>query len=271
MSNEQNTPLQPEEEAMLPNAAEIFMEYYMTEVFEEYRTTIREKCIDLDTNVFSSRLINHWEKEGLISDLRPSGKGWRKHSLIERFWLEIIAELRKFGYPLERIKRLRDNLAGEETDSVSSMPHLEVFFVFAAYFKEPCYLLVYPDDDAVLAILDEHKLLRGFYDTASFICINLNWLVQRIFPDRDYSAKFNPEILLTPGEVAVLDLVNKENVESINIKIKNGKVDYVEATETLSPDARLTDVIKEDEYQNVAIKVAGGKTVALKRTIKKKL
>jgi len=55
------------------------------------------------------------------------------------------------------------------------------------------------------------------------------------------------------------------------VKRKEGKIEYLEATETLSADTRLTEIIKEQDYQNIEIKTANGKTVCIKRTIKRKV
>ena len=36
------------------------------------------------SNIAQSRVLNHWEKEGVLNDKRKDGKGWRKYSPMEK-------------------------------------------------------------------------------------------------------------------------------------------------------------------------------------------
>lgn len=250
---------------------EFMVNYLMDEKFESVRESMRVKNQNLDSEHLSYRIINYWENEGLISDLRPTGKGWRKYSLIDRVWIEVIVELRNFGYPLERIKKVKDNLVRAETDDLSSFPFLEVYFVLAFVFKEPCYLLVFPNGEVSLAILSEYKISDELDTIGSHIRINLNQLIQRIYPTMDLKPITRNSLELTPEEMELMLFVRTGNFESITVKRKDGKIEFIEGTETLSADARLTEIIKEQDYQTIEIKTANGKTVGFKRTIKKRL
>ena len=171
----------------------------------------------------------------------------------------------------ESIKKVKENLVRAETDSASSFPFLEVHFVLAFYFKEPCYLLVFPDGEALLAIHSEYDLSDRIGTIGSHIKINFNQLIQRIYPNRDLKPNYKKSIELSPEEMELMLFVRTGNFETITVKRKDGKIDFIEATETLSADARLTEILKEQDYQNIEIKTAEGKTVCVKRTIKKKL
>ena len=272
MSDEQKTSSMPKNTIAGLTSVDLFMANYLygTEL-AHVRESIRVKDKALDSENLSYRIINHWEKEGLISDIRPSGKGWRKYSLIDRVWLEVIVELRKFGYPLERIKQVKENLERSETETSSSMPLLETHFALAFFPKEPCYLLVFPNGEVLLAILSEYNLSDEIGLIESHIKINLNRLIQKIFPNMDLKPKYKSSLELSPEEIELMFFVRMGNYESITVKRRDGKIDYIEATETLSADARLTEIIKEQDYQDIEIKTAEGKTVCVKRTIKKKV
>lgn len=62
-----------------------------------------------DLNV-TRRTISHWESMNLLDFPKQEGKRWRKFSFIEYVWVEIIRELRDFGYPLEMIQVLKQDL-----------------------------------------------------------------------------------------------------------------------------------------------------------------
>lgn len=254
------------------SAVDFFMvDYLMNEKFAHVRDSISTKNMALDSENLSYRIINHWQSEGLISDLRPAGKGWRKFSLIDRVWIEIIAELRKFGYPLERIKQVKARLEDSETETSSSMPFLETHFVLAYFFKEPCHLMVFPEGEVLLAIQYEYDLSEEIGSINSHIKINLNRMLQRMFPNKDLKPKTKNSVELSPEEMELMLFVRTGNFETITVKRKNGKIEYIEATEILSADARLTEIIKEQDYQNIEIKTANGKTVCVKRTVKMKV
>jgi len=55
----------------------------------------------------SSRVLNHWYQEGIITDDRPNNKGWKKFSFSEIVWMQIVIKLRKFGLDLKRIKAVK--------------------------------------------------------------------------------------------------------------------------------------------------------------------
>lgn len=245
--------------------------YLIGEGLAPTREFMRAKTLTVNSEELSYRIINHWHNEGIVSDLRPSGKGWRKYSLIDRLWVEVIIELRKFGYPLERIRRAKEIFEYVDEDGSYSMPYLEAYFVIAFFFKEPCYILFYPDGKVALATFDEYNLSDGLSEVDSFISVNLNRLIQRIYPNKDLAAKFKHKLDLSPEEMQLLLFVRTGNFDTITVKRKDGKIDLIEATETLSADVRLTEIIKEQDYQNIEIKTSEGKTVCIKRTIKKKV
>jgi hypothetical protein len=172
---------------------------------------------------------------------------------------------------LERIKQVKEHLEDSETETSSSMPFLETHFVLAYFFKEPCYLLVFPNGEALVAIQSEYLLSDEIGLIDSHIKINLNRLIQRVFPDKDLKAKFKHKLNLSSEEMELMLFVRTGNFETITVKRKDGKIDLIEATETLSADARLTEILKDQDYQNIEIKTANGKTVCVKRTIKKKV
>jgi len=55
----------------------------------------------------SSRMLNHWEELNLIDNNRENGKGWRKFSILDSVWMEIIVELRNFGFPNDKILNVK--------------------------------------------------------------------------------------------------------------------------------------------------------------------
>lgn len=263
----------PENTIAGSDAVDLFMANYLySDKLSNVRENIRKKTQAIDSEHISSRIINHWESEGLISDFRPSGKGWRKYSLIDRVWLEVIAELRKFGFPLERIRIVKQKLEGKsETEDISSMPFLETYFVLAYFFKEPCYLLVFPNGEALLALTSEYEISEDIGMIGNHIRINLNKLLQNLFPGKDLKVKTKYSFDLSTEEMELMLFVRTGNFDSITVKRKNGKIDFLEGKEQLDIDARVSNILKEQDYQSIEIKTVKGKVMCIQRTVKKKV
>lgn len=68
-----------------------------------------------DLAIKSSRVLNHWDKQGLLLTTRDSHEEWRKFSFIDVVWINIITELREFGYPIPKIKKIKAKLLSKTT------------------------------------------------------------------------------------------------------------------------------------------------------------
>ncbi len=58
----------------------------------------------------SYRTINNWEANGLMLQERSSNRNWHKFSFVDFIWLNIVFELRQLGFPITKIKKLKDFL-----------------------------------------------------------------------------------------------------------------------------------------------------------------
>ena len=79
--------------------------YYESESGQKISEWLNDKRHRLEAGTVSYRVINHWENMGLLSGFRSSGKGWRKYSIVDRVYIEVVIALRRLGFPLEKIRR----------------------------------------------------------------------------------------------------------------------------------------------------------------------
>lgn len=258
----------------LIGSAEImsFIEGYFLGEGSNISKNINKKTAKITDDKLSYRIINHWEKEGILSDKRPSGKGWRVYSAIDTFWIKIIKELRKFGYPLENIKAIKEDLESFKSEYLDSeMPFLEAFFVLAFHLKEPVNLVAFSDGKYQLATYREYELTSRAGNLDSHILVYLNPLVQAMYPNKDLKTEFINLIELRTDEIFAYMLISAGNYETITIKKKDGKIEFLEATEHIQNEKRITDILKKGTYQDITIKQANGKVVNIIRTNKIKL
>jgi hypothetical protein len=69
------------------------------------------KKYKLSKREFSYRIINHWESNNIIDSQRPGDKGWRKYSIMDLVWLNVIKELQFFRVsPCSKLASVKDYL-----------------------------------------------------------------------------------------------------------------------------------------------------------------
>jgi len=78
--------------------------------FEQYFKDLRSNKISkvlndserkIKLNSVTYRQLNSWEEQDLLT-IKRKDRGWRKFSIMEAVWLKIVAELREFGFPIEK-------------------------------------------------------------------------------------------------------------------------------------------------------------------------
>ena len=103
----------------------------------------------VDDKRLSSRVLNHWYKSGIIDDNRPNGKGWKKFSISELVWVQIIFKLRKFGLDLNRIKLVKNHIdVYNKLDESSNCLLLDFYIVVAIHSSIPIKLIVFESGQA---------------------------------------------------------------------------------------------------------------------------
>jgi DNA-binding transcriptional MerR regulator len=92
-------------------------------VFQEEISLLKSLRKDIDTSIIgenirkrqftmkdagiSSRLLNHWEKSGLLMESYEERK-WKKFNLIEYTWIRAVSEMRKYDLSHEAIRNAKD-------------------------------------------------------------------------------------------------------------------------------------------------------------------
>ena len=99
---------------------------------EQMQDYLKEKKFKQRNSEISYRILNHWEKLGLIDNDRPQGKGWRKFSVIDIVWMEIIKELRNFGYSNDKILTVKRDLINRAESGIISK---NILFIYYCLFR----------------------------------------------------------------------------------------------------------------------------------------
>ena len=217
------------------------------------------------------RVINHWENKGLLTFSRSTEKGWRKYSIVDIIWIQIISELRNFGFPLEKILKVKQNLEMLELKNISNQfPFLEFLIALAIVRKTPAFLLVFSNGEVEPVTYGEYKGLIDLFGIDNHIIISINDILRNLYPEEDMTPKFEKSLELSEEEFDLLFTIRMENYEYIKIKLADNKIVTLEATENIDTEKRIGEILKENKFQDITIKKKNGKIVNINRTVKKR-
>jgi len=150
----------------------------------------REKTYSIKGSDITYRVLNHWCNKGLIEDNREEGKkdiSWRRFSIFDRLWIEVIIELRHYGVSLDIIKKIREKMFEHVVENRYNITNFE-YAVYRCQLiaKSQMHLVVFKDGFSEIASeLDMEHASRD-----SYIDVNLNNVWSK-FSDKFLSDKEN--------------------------------------------------------------------------------
>ena len=127
---------------------------------------LQAKNMTIAATGISYRTINNWEQHGLIDNSRDDNKRWRKFSLIDCVWIKIISDLRCFGFPIEKIKNIKESLYSRELGGKMQLEKIVLSFTTTEYL-----LLLIFMDGKISTLPSESKKKISRFD--SHLCLNL--------------------------------------------------------------------------------------------------
>jgi DNA-binding transcriptional MerR regulator len=259
----------------------LYKMYWSNEEYHKFSEFLnRENPTKGPGNIVSSRVMTHWYKKGLLEDKRPTGKGWRKHSILSLVWLRIILTLRKFGVSLDNIGKVGESLDevcmikaepdDTEMTDANKIKFLEYYVAQLLVDKKPAFFLVFDDFSCDIANLNEIQKSRDLGLCGDFIQISLNTIVKEILPELEVT-KADNIYELSLEEITLLTALRFEKVESITVRTKRGKIDLIEKKYVKDAQTKLHEMIKEGGYQSVEMLLENGKVVSCVQTKKEKV
>jgi len=140
---------------------------------EEFRLQLNRSSREKGAETYSARVLNHWEKEGVIGNLRDGGRGWRKYSLLDRIWIQLVQQLRAFGYPLVNIKQLKEALDNQTL--------LEFAVGYSKLQKQPLRFLVTAGTNTQFALLSEQGWPNDIEPPIAYLELDVDGLVAVVY------------------------------------------------------------------------------------------
>ena len=223
---------------------------------------LNERRNTLDKDEVTSRILTHWQSEGLISDDRPEGRGWRKYSISEQIWIKCIIKLRGFGMDLKKIKRVKEYLEIYYSDkSPSKYPLLDFYIVLATSSEEPVKLIVFQTGEAILS-LQRHIDIALQYKMIEddFISIDLNRIVNEGFKNKDIKTDYI-DYSKSNIEKEVTKNIFEKGIRTIKLTIDNGNEYHLDQEFIIDSKRELEGLFNKLEFAEKKEKKMGKKII----------
>ena len=222
-----------------------------------------EQNLKVDDSRLSSRVLNHWYESGIITDNRPNGKGWKKFSLTEIVWVNIVFKLRSFGLDLKRIKEVKDHIdIYNSIDKTSNCPLLDFYMYVAIFSKIPIKLVVFESGQAEIVRQIDIDLANHIgLIKEDFISIDINKLLDKVLTKKKVKADYFNSIKTSdnPLFTQLEESLSKNNIQSVTIKT-NDK-DYLIDEVFFTKDGKEARAIKNMvEYGRIIENMNAGKS-----------
>jgi DNA-binding transcriptional MerR regulator len=276
----------------------------LTDAMEQARYSINDLKI-------APRDATYWDKQEILPKIKGPGLR-RKYTLAQSIWIKLIQQMRSLGISLNTIKELKDNLLEPKIDvnqldpqivmqilskvsvklqsEVSPEQLLHAFIedapsvfnstVFATIiFRKRLHCIVNKDGEYLLYEASQHnELLSLDEEFAEFVsqpyfCLSFAEAYRSLINEWSPEPFLSKTSLLTKTELEILELIRDKKVNSITIRLKDGKPYLLEIDEKydISMEQRFLDVIAKNGYQKITVKTQKGKIVDFENKILKKL
>lgn len=257
--------------------------------FQILERLLNEKKYTVSDTNYSYRQINSIPST-ILGDKRENKRGWRKFSLKELIFLDVVKELRKYGILNKQLNSLADcffledkkikwhNLGYQDQIWGKNLHYIsEEIIRLVLFSQKKIYLIMSNDGEA--HFVDE-EVLYLFINIKSFIFVNIGNLIWDVYqskitsfatlgyvsPIADFIRGKRPQFLF-PNERKIIDLIKDKTYGQINIKKQNK--DFVIKADKVSLNSKrgLTDeeiisvVRKGGKYTSVNFEVRDGNVV----------
>lgn len=249
------------------------MEAYLNEPkCQKIQSKFNEREFRIDSDEVSYRTMNHWENYGIVPKSRSKDKGWRRFSLVELLWIEIIICLREFGFSLKKIAEVKSRVIADKFISPKSSDYPELEFALFQIINTTSayYMIINSDKSVVFASEFEFESLRRINVSLgvqeSYVVIPLNPLLSKHVKD-DIKVEFQLKNEVTSSEADLLGLVRQEDETFITVTSEEGGIKRIRVRQKLDPKTSVSSLGMMYPDQNITIIQRGNKKVAIEQEI----
>ncbi|PIR88824.1 MAG: hypothetical protein COU09_00130 [Candidatus Harrisonbacteria bacterium CG10_big_fil_rev_8_21_14_0_10_44_23] len=253
-----------------------FPDFQMGDEYMALREKLRERKYTAKDTGVTSRSLNNWEASKLIPEGALAKKdkdkqySWRTFSLVEVAWIKIVNRLRNFGFPLEEIRDVMQQVV-HWNEEFSYYPLLEYCVAQSLFSPKETYLQVFSNRDAYLKSAGEMEMDKILGKGNDMLLIS----IKSVLAEMGLSLPtLEAKLELSREEVEMLNDIRKGKINEIRVIVEDGKLTQIETTKTnIKPlsDKQLRDEVEQGEmYGNVVTQYEKGQKRSHKITNKRR-
>lgn len=206
----------------------------------------------------SYRVLNHWDKAGLLPKGIVSEGSWRKMTFVERVWVGVVAHMREFGVPLETIAKAKKHILRFDKKCKGYVMFEYYISRAVSATDEPCVFML-ADGVADVGNLEEVELNKLADGSVSMLAISLKSVLKSL-GEEAYTSK--PLIGLSDEEKKIVEALRVSGDDELLVKMRDGSVIETQTSKTKHGRQKLSDVMSELKkgkiYADVTIKLQDG-------------
>lgn len=235
-------------------------------------------------NEITYRKLNDWDEKGLLNCNRENNeKGWRRFSIRDIVRMNIIQDLKNYGFNNDKIVKTLDNVF-EEVSSEFKYNFFEYFF--SLYFAQGVKIVLVVKNDGSSILISELNLIKmlganlndgnpililPFYKYLA--SIGEMFLGEETALDKRFTALGLICTPLNERYKKVIEIIEDKNYSEIQIH-KKGEEFIVKATGLKNNDVSKNEIIRlleENQFLDMNIKQRNGDILSLSITDLKKI
>lgn len=203
-------------------------EYFSDKRFKETQDQLNMRTYTAGNTGITYRVINHWDKSGLLPPGLKDKSGWRKFTLVELVWLKAIQRFREYGFPLDKIARVKKTVI-EWNKSEEIYPIFEYYVARACQSKDDIFIVALVDGTAGIASSEDIEIMKlSHHKTNDMLLISLKSIVNELgikVPNA------RPLKKLSDSEGEVLDEIRREGNKEVFVGINGGSIKDIVTTQ----------------------------------------
>lgn len=264
---------------MLLIADNLLAEYWNGIKNNKLDENINAKLYTVSDTSLSYRQTNDLDTNNLLDNDRKNKSGWRKFSFKELVYIQIIAELKKFGIKREQLHELWEAFFQEPGEKNKKAPELRTRFIGeivigCALGRIEMTLIVNHQGNIIFS--DPINSLL-FLNTEPQILISTNKIVNELLTKMGKNPipiKYDLQSLVVENsfrnkkESELLKIIRNKNYSAIRVNKKNGDIAVVYAEKTTNQNditsEELEKLFAEKDFMNISIVQRNGKIVSYK-------
>lgn len=220
----------------------------------------------------SRRVLSHWRTLNIF-DIYGDNSEQVHINFVALFWLQIVSELRVFGFSLEKIEKVKQQLFSDP-----EIPITELYIFFASTRKSlDVFMLVSPEGEVIIGSKNEIEVAEAFgLIEKNYIKLNFHILLNRILKRKIDITQQPIQSFLSDKEFSVLELIREGDYKKITLKFTDGTITRISKNDLKqNPDPikelKRMVALSEDPFCTITIQRVNGEFVSMEKDIMEKL